>query len=177
MKTKTLIVVNVQGYFVKTNCERDMKVVARIEDLVKSNKFDNVIFTKFCNKPNNSLVKSTGWYFSNNGETILLDTSDKQVIETKSYNAFTRELEKEIKRTNDGKLPDELYICGFNIDDCILATSFSLLNHDVRPIIVKDCCYSGRGSRAHEKALEQMYNLFGYRSLVETKELKLLDSF
>ena len=37
---------------------------------------------------------------------------------------------------------DEVHLCGFDTDACIYKTAMDLVEQNIRPIILKDCCYS-----------------------------------
>jgi nicotinamidase-related amidase len=37
---------------------------------------------------------------------------------------------------------DEMHLCGFDTEACVYKTAMDLIEHNIRPIILRDYCYS-----------------------------------
>ncbi len=126
---KTLIIVDVQKGFITKNNEF---LVSNIENLLKKEKFDQIIATKFINKEDSQYVNFLNYsrFMENDGTDLAIKLPKNSI---------------EVMKTSYG-LPDitkigkgEVYICGTDYDSCVLAMCFQLFDYGVQPKIIKNC--------------------------------------
>ena len=116
---KLLLVIDVQNDFINDNTA---KILTRIEDLVKSDKFDNIIFTRFINDENSIWYKKLNYdgCMTSHGRAIAIDTGNYEIIDKRIYSALNDELKNYIVDNNI----DKIYLCGFDTDACVSKTAF-----------------------------------------------------
>ena len=144
-----LLVIDLQKAFINENT---IDVVERIDKLIKDNKYDNVIFTRFINNDNSIWVKKLKYEgcISNESKRIVLDTNNNLVIDKNIYSAFSRQLKKYI---SDNKI-DNIYLCGIDTECCILKTAFDLFENGYNVYVLKDYCACTLGEIRHNNAIE-----------------------
>ena len=105
-----------------------------------SNKYDNIVFTRFINSEDNPNYKTAKWYGCMNEESIKIpiDTKDYKIIDKGTYTAYNDELIKYIKDNNI----DNIYIAGFDVDCCVFVTALNLFENNYNTYILKDYVYS-----------------------------------
>ena len=93
--------------------------------------YDVVFVSKFTNH-NSPLLKLLNW--SGYGdETLAFRPKDNAIIFTKTgYSSYLEEM----------KQFDEIHLCGFDTDACVYKTAMDLAEVGVRPVILKDYCFS-----------------------------------
>ena len=93
--------------------------------------FDTVYVSKFT-KTNSPIVKFLNWP-GYDDESLAFTPKKDAIIYTKTgYSAFIDEMKKF----------DEIHICGFDTDACVYKTAMDLIENGIRPIILKDWCFS-----------------------------------
>ena len=60
---------------------------------------------------------------------------------------------------------DEIYICGFDTDACVYKTALDLIENNIRPIILKNLCFSAT-KKLHENALKIMERNIGTKNII-----------
>ncbi len=93
--------------------------------------YDVVFVSKFTNQ-DSPLLKLLNWS-GYDDETLAFKPKDNAIIYTKTgYSSYLPEM----------KQFDEIYICGFDTDACVYKTAMDLAEIGVRPIVLKDYCFS-----------------------------------
>ena len=93
--------------------------------------YDVVFVSKFTNQ-DSPLLKLLNWS-GYDDETLAIKPKDNAIIYTKTgYSSYLPEM----------KQFDEIYICGFDTDACVYKTAMDLAEIGVRPIVLKDYCFS-----------------------------------
>lgn len=121
---KALLIIDVQKSAVV-----DPKIAQNIEKLQYD--YDIVFVSKFTNK-NSPLLNLLSWsgYVD---EALAFKPKDNAIIYTKTgYSSYLPQM----------KQFDEIYICGFDTDACVYKTALDLAEIGVRPIVLKDYCFS-----------------------------------
>jgi len=155
-----LVVIDVQKYSIN---EFTKDIPQKISDYIKENKdkFDFIVFFKFVNNENSPFVKFYNWRnMMNPPETDLSPELEKIPHELfiKSTRSCLRndEFKKFLK---DNKI-EELYLCGFNTEECVMATAFDAFDCGFNVFILKELCASSYGKENHERAIELLKNQF-----------------
>lgn len=159
MKT-LLLVIDVQKDFVN---DKNLVVLKKISELVDSNKYDDVVFTRFLNS------KESAWYkkldykgcMSEEGRKIAINTKKYKIMDKTIYSAVNKELENYIK---DNKI-EQIYLCGFDTDACVQKTAVDLFEKNYDVYVLKDYCMS-YNIELHNTIIENLKRLIGEKSVV-----------
>ena len=163
-----LVVVDAQKGFVQTP---HMENVANsIEVILQKGLFDYVIATRFINVEGSQFMRLMNWYgLTTDTEQELfgnIATLCNKVLGKNVYTCvdaiFLRLLEKE----NGGKLPDHVFICGFDTDCCVQKIAVDIFEQGIRPIVLIDYCQSSGGEKSHNAGVAVLKRLVGETSIV-----------
>ena len=143
-----LLVIDFQKEFINENTSHS---ITELNDLVNSNKYDKVLFTRFINSPENPVYKKANWKgcITEDSIEIPIDTSNNKVIDKSTYTAYNSELIKYIKDNNI----DNIYIAGFDVDCCVFVTALNLFENNYNTYILKDYVYSCVSEELKEEVL------------------------
>lgn len=59
---------------------------------------------------------------------------------------------------------DEIHIAGFDTEACIYKTAMDLIEHNIRPVVLKDYCFSS-DEEMHEIGLKILQKNIGERNI------------
>ena len=154
--SKLLLVIDVQNDFINDNTS---KILKKIEDLVKSDKFDNIIFTRFINDENSIWYKKLNYdgCMTSHGMAITIDTGIHKIFDKRIYSALNDELKNYIVDNNI----DKIYLCGFDTDACISKTALDLFENNYDVYILKDYCMTTAGIDLHNVYINNLKRLIG----------------
>lgn len=154
MAKKTLIIIDVQNYFVN---ELTKSIPEKIAKHIDKADYDFIVFTRFINKKGSNFFKLLNWKKMLSGDETEIHNSlikfcDKKNVFTKnSYSIFkARGLSEYLKNNRI----ESLYLCGIDTEACVLASAFECfdLGFDVK--IIKELCFSHSGKSLHNSALK-----------------------
>ena len=153
---KLLLVIDVQKDFIN---EHTKKILPKINELVNSNKFELVAFTRFINDEDSIWYKKLGYTgcMTKDGQEIVVDTNNNKIFDKKIYTAVNDELKKFIKDNN----VYEIYLCGFDTDACVQKTAIDLFEQNYDVYILKDYCMSNLGEETHNLYITNLARLIG----------------
>jgi len=124
MSKNALLVIDVQKYYIN---EHTKNIPRKIEDFIKQNNFDFILFTKFVNHKNSNMYKVFNWSkMMSSLDTDICDNliqfvQKDKVFQKDTYSVFkTEQFRDFLKNNNIG----ELTLCGLDADACILATAY-----------------------------------------------------
>ena len=158
---KLLLVIDVQNDFINNNTKMTMQ---KIQDLINSHEYKNIVFTKFINNETSIWYKKLNYKgcLTEEGRNIPIDTEKHLVINKNIYSALNEELISYIK-TN--KI-DEIYLCGFDTDACIYKTALDMFENNYNVYVLKDYCMSHKGLELHNVMIENLKRLIGKDKIV-----------
>lgn len=158
---KLLIVIDVQQDFIN---EYTKPFCEKIEKLVKSHEYDDVIFTKFVNNSESLWYTKLNYKgcMDENGTKIVIDTDGNKVFEKASYTALNDELREYIKDNNI----DSIYLCGFETDACVSKTSLDLFENNYDVHVLKDYSMTCEGLDNHNNEIRRLERLIGKNSVI-----------
>ena len=158
---KLLLVIDVQKSFIT---DVNKNIVKKIQNLIDNNKYDLVAFTRFIND-NESL-----WYKKLNYQGCLTDEDRKIELDTKNYKIFDKKvytaLNNELKIYLQENKIDEIYLCGFETDACILKTALDLFENNYNVKVLKDYCMSYSKIECHNNAIQILKKLIGKDNII-----------
>lgn len=160
---KIILVIDMQKGFINKNNEH---LVNDINKFLKQKSFDKVIFTKYKNKENSPFVKFLNWNALTDEESqrFVVD-GEAGMIEKYSYGLPFEEIckfkEKDI---------EEIYLCGTDLDACVLNIAFNLFDNNIKPIFIKElCATSSRDENMADYAWHIIERNFG-RNCIKSKD-------
>jgi len=135
-----LVVIDVQNHFaVEKAAGLPQKILAHIKKVP----YDFMLFTKFRNDPGSNFHKILGYKKvtgppATDIHPVLRPLSNKSnTFEKVTYSAFKDARFVDFLQSNDIK---ELFICGINIDGCVLATAYEAFDLGYKMKILEDLC-------------------------------------
>ena len=144
---KVLLIIDVQKSAVTKP-----KIAKEIEKI--QYEFDVVYVSKHTKK-GSPILKFLDWS-GYADENLAFVPKDNAIVYNKTgYSAFIPEMQKF----------NEIYICGFDTDACVYKTAMDLMENDIRPIILKDLCFSAT-QELHNHAIEIMKRNIGSKNIV-----------
>ena len=158
---KLLLVIDVQKSFIT---EDTKKILPKIEKLIDSNLYDDVVFTRFINSYESRFYKDLNYEGCINESTssLAIDSKKYKVIEKYAYTSLTDELKEYIKDNNIEKI----YLCGFDTNACVLKTALDLFEQDYDFYLLKNYCGSSSGIRLHDDAILNLSILIGSNKII-----------
>ena len=158
---KLLLVIDVQNDFLN---EHTIDTLDKIKELVESNDYDLIAFTKFMND------EDSIWYKKLNYKGCMTKEQQKIAIATKSNKVFDKRiytaLNDELKQFIAINQIDEIYLCGFDTDACVQKTALDLFEQNYNVYILKDYCMSHAGLDVHNLFIENMKRLIGKNKII-----------
>ena len=92
-----LLVIDVQNNFINKHTKN---IPNKIEKLIKENRFNYVVFTKFINNKSSNFYKILNYKgcIEENDKKIVIDTKDNKILEKRTYTALNKKLIDYIKK-------------------------------------------------------------------------------
>lgn len=115
--------------------------------------YDVVYVSKFSNtgSPLLSIMDWSGY----DDETLAFTPQEDAIVFTKTgYTSYLSEM----------KAFDEIHLCGFDTEACVYKTALDLVETGVRPVVLKDYCYSS-DEQMHIMSLRILEKNIGIRNL------------
>ncbi len=160
MMKKALIVIDVQKYFIDENTK---EIPLKIAEYIKNERdmFDFVIFQKFVNNENTPFYKLFNWKdMMGSPETDFCDEIEE--INHKLFERSTRSCLRndEFKRFLEENEVNEVFLCGFNTDECVISTAFDACDLGYRINVIERLCATYNGKEYHEAAIKLLREQF-----------------
>lgn len=121
---KALLIIDVQ-----VSSVTNIKIAKKVEKLQYT--YDHVFVSLFKNE-NSPLLKILQWDGYENEALSFIPKENAVIFDKIGYSSFLPEM-KEF---------DEIHLCGFDTDACIYKTAMDLIENNVRPVVLKDYCFS-----------------------------------
>ena len=144
---KALLIIDVQESAVIKQ-----EIAKNIEKL--QYEYNKVYVSKFTNT-GSSLLKILNWSGYDN-ESLAFQPREDAVVFTKTGYTSYLPVMKDF---------DEIHICGFDTDACVYKTALDLIEKGVRPIILKDYCYSAN-NELHEMGIKLLKRNIGKHNII-----------
>ena len=158
---KLLLVIDCQKAFISSYTE---KYIKKIDDLIRNSVYSDIIFTKLKNNNQSPFYNLLKYEKCLNDDDckIMIDYNNAKVIEKETYSAVNKELLKYISENNI----DEIYLCGFDTDGCVLKTAFDLFEKSIKTYILQDYCMSSGGENYHNEAIDILKRSIGENYII-----------
>ena len=157
-----LLVIDLQNGFIN---EVTKSSIIDIKELIDSNRFDKVVFTRFINDENNQTFKKLNYnnFIDEDSRKICIDTSNNLVIDKKTYTAYNSKLLDYIKTNNI----NNIYLCGIDIECCVLVTALNLFENNYNVFVLKNYVYCTHGEERKNNALEILKRDIGENNIID----------
>ena len=156
-----LLIIDFQNEYLNDVTKKSVK---ELNDLVNSNKYDDILFTRFINSKDNPVYSIAKWEGCMDDESISIpiDTKDYKVLDKTTYSAYNDELIEYIKDHNI----NSIYIAGFDIDCCVFTTALNLFENNYNTYILRDYVYSCVSEELKEEILDILGRCIGEDHLI-----------
>ncbi len=121
---KALLIIDVQKSAVGRS-----KLPQKIEKL--QNQYEHIFISQFQNKES-PLLKLMNWTGYNDETLAFKPVAKAFIFKKKGYSSYHSKM----------KDFDEIHLCGFDTDACIYKTALDLIEKGIRPIVLKNYCFS-----------------------------------
>lgn len=149
-----IVVIDVQNYFVNEHTKDIPEMIARF---LSENRFDFILFTKFVNREGSNFFKLLNWKKCVGSPDTDIHHSLEKFVRTDnlfdkaSYSIFKSDgIDNFLKRNQITKL----FLCGIDIDACVLASAFDAFDLGYEIEVLTDLSLSHSGERLDNAALE-----------------------
>lgn len=143
---KVLLIINVQKSAVTKP-----ELIKQIEKL--QYEYDVVYVSKFLSA-GSPLLEFLDWSGYDDENLAFVPRNDAVIYNKSGYTAFIDEMKKFT----------EIHICGFDTDACIYKTAMDLMENDIRPIILKDYCFSAN-QELHDAGIQLLTRNIGAKNI------------
>ena len=159
--SKLLLVIDVQKDFINDNTKETKN---KIEKLINSKEYDNIVFTKFLNNENSVyyIKLNSRFFLTEEGSDIAFDTKQYKVLCKTKYSALNSELIEYISTYNI----NEIYLCGFDTDACVYKTALDLFENNYNVYVLKDYTMSHKGLKLHNIFIKNLKRLIGRDNVI-----------
>ena len=161
MGKSLLVIIDFQNAFINKNT---IKAKEEIPQLLRDNKFDEILFTRFINSEQNPVCLKLDWNkcIDDKSAKICMDTAGYKIIDKTTYTALNNEMCKFLEKEEI----DTIYLCGIDVECCVLATALNMFenNYDVR--VLEDYVYCMCGEDEKKNAIEILKRNIGKQNVI-----------
>ncbi len=145
MKTALLIIDVQKSAVIKPEIAQNIERLQYDYDVVYVSKYTNT---------GSPLLKLLDWS-GYDDETLVFTPKENAVTFTKTgYSSYLPEM----------KNFDEIHITGFDTEACVYKTAMDLIEHNIRPVVLKDYCFSS-DEEMHDMGLKILEKNIGERNI------------
>ena len=156
-----LLVIDFQNAFINDNTKMSLNDIPK---LVSLKKYDKVLFTRYINDESNPTYTKLNWKgcISKKDRKICMDTMEYDAFDKRTYSVFNDELKIYLK---ENKI-ENIYLCGIDIECCVLVTALNLFENGYNVYVLKDYVYSMHGEDRKNSALEILKSNIGKNNVI-----------
>lgn len=150
LKKVALLIIDVQKSAVGKS-----KLPKQIEEL--QNQYKHIFISVFQNK-NSPLLKILNWPGYKDESLAFNPVKNATIFHKSGYSSYLPEM-KDFK---------EIHLCGFDTDACVYKTAMDLVENNIRPVILKDLCFS-KNATFHKMGLKLLARNIGEHNIQLSK--------
>ncbi len=143
-----LLVVDVQRCFINDYTKH---IPAKVADLLASDAYGPLIFTRFVNPPNSPFRRLLEWHECESEPGTLL--VDEIARAAEHGTTFVKQghagVSDELREHLRGLGIERITIVGIDTDMCVPKTAMDVFDLGITPVVLSDCCASTAGLQAH----------------------------
>jgi nicotinamidase-related amidase len=137
--------------------------VSRVEKYLAHQHKDSVLLTKFINRPGSNFVTLNHYdsLMPGDPDTNLIGNLEQRgydVLEKCAYSAWQPQLIEQVRAQGI----TEIVMFGLDTHACVFKTALDVFEAGLRPIVLRDLCYSSTGKEHHQMGMELLRELIGY---------------
>jgi len=155
-----LIIVDMQNVFL----QQAQDLIVPVQEVARQWNESDIYWLKYRNHPKSLYEEHLSW-------SAAIVSPEIDLIEGKgqkqTYTHYGYSPPLEMIRDLQNKDYKTAYICGVDSDACVYAAMMSLWDHNIRPILLEDCCASSGGQTYHDAAIALMHRQFGMKSVIK----------
>ena len=165
---KALIVIDAQKYFLNKWTEPKVKpILNNIKNYLNINlqKYSLIYFTIFMNDKNSPSWLISGWKDCTRSPDIdlfdeLKNFTNKNNVVYKNVLSAAKKPQI-IEALKENKV-QEVHLCGFDTDCCVLATDYDLFDLGLKPVILENLTWSTSKDKLHNAAIKMVNKNIGF---------------
>ena len=160
---KNLIVVDMQKGQMR---EENSSLISSINKFLTENKFDNVFYTRYFNHEESLFYCALNYKKMTNEDEIeiCVDSVEDSFIFPKETYGLAKEQLAYLKHMG----LKEIYLCGTDIDSCVLAIAFQLFDNGIRPYFIWPLCATKNKDQSIKETIKPLLQRnFGKDSIIE----------
>ena len=165
---KALIVIDAQKYFLNKWTEPKVKpILNNIKNYLNINlqKYSLIYFTIFRNDKNSPSWLISGWKDCTRSPDIdlfdeLKNFTNKNNVVYKNVLSAAKKPQI-IEALKENKV-QEVHLCGFDTDCCVLATAYDLFDLGLKPVILENLTWSTSKDKLHNAAIKMVNKNIGF---------------
>ena len=115
--------------------------------------YDTVYVSKYTNT-DSPLLELLDWSGYEDETLVFTPKKDAIIFKKTGYSSFLPEM----------KDFSEIHLCGFDTEACVYKTAMDLIEHNIRPLVLKDYCYSS-DEQMHQMGLKILEKNIGARNI------------
>jgi nicotinamidase-related amidase len=115
--------------------------------------YDTVYVSKYTNT-DSPLLELLDWSGYEDETLVFTPKKDAIIFKKTGYSSFLPEM----------KDFAEIHLCGFDTEACVYKTAMDLIEHNIRPLVLKDYCYSS-DEQMHQMGLKILEKNIGARNI------------
>ena len=146
MKRIALLIIDVQKSAVGKS-----KLPQKIEQLQQQ--YEYVFVSQFKNHKS-PLLKLMNWKGYDDESLAFIPVENALIFNKKGYSSYLPKMKKF----------SEIHLCGFDTDACIYKTALDLIEHGIRPVVLKDFCFSSNKT-FHQMGLKLLRRNIGKENI------------
>lgn len=156
-----LLIIDLQKVFINKNTR---KLPKKINKIINDKKYNKIAFTRFNNFDDSIYVKKLKWKKCINvdDKKIMIDIGNNKVFNKYVYSAVNEEFIKFIKENNI----TNIYLCGIDIECCVLKTAIDLFELGYNVYVLKDYCTCTHGIIRKNNALKIIKRCIGKDNVI-----------
>ncbi len=156
-----LLIIDLQKVFINKNTR---KLPKKINKIINDKKYNKIAFTRFNNFDDSIYVKKLKWKKCINvdDKKIMIGVGNNRVFNKYIYSAVNEEFIKFIKENNI----TNIYLCGIDIECCVLKTAFDLFELGYNVYVLKDYCACTHGIIRKNNALKIIKRCIGKDNVI-----------
>jgi nicotinamidase-related amidase len=161
---KALIIIDAQKFFLNPKTKAVVDKIAAYLDK-NSGQYQAIYFTIFRNDPKAPLWQITKWHGCS--KLPATDICDELKRFTSKQNLFYKNILSAvkvpaIKKDILVKQIQQVDLCGFDTDCCVLATAYDLFDQNIKPVILENLTWSTSKEKLHGPAIKMAQRNVGF---------------
>ena len=115
--------------------------------------YTHIFISQFQNKKS-PILKIMNWAGYDDETLAFIPVKTARIFKKTGYSSYLPEM----------KAFSEIHLCGFDTDACVYKTALDLIENDIRPVVLKDYCFS-QNKTLHKMGLKLLARNIGKHNI------------